>query len=152
MATTSKIIMCAAFIVALCMHVHAEDDRPFEGLRALVIWAQPSWGWDAAVYGALEERGFDVTHATVEAIDRPDFRQRFDIVATNIQRSFSGSQVKALNDFISQGGALYGTWGGPMSCPQLKQTCKVAGTKSVRIMSIKLLGNTIRDFEEARHS
>lgn len=120
----------------------AGDERPFEGLRALVIEPENFWGWDAMVFGALEERGFEMTYAKPEALEKAGETSHYDLIATDIRRGFSSAQVEALKEFLSSGGALYGSWGGPMGTPALLQACHVGQAKSVRIMELKLLGGT----------
>ena len=45
----------------------ARHRRPFEGFKALVVEPEAFWGWDAVVFGAPQERHFDVTYAKPEA-------------------------------------------------------------------------------------
>lgn len=119
------------------------DERPFEGLKALVLEPENFWGWDAAIFGALEERGFDVTYAKPEVLERFDVLSRHDLVASNIKRSFTPAQVANLEKFVAQGGALYGTWGGPMGASDLlREVCHVARTASVRISGMDLVEDT----------
>lgn len=115
----------------------------FEGLKALVIEPENFWGWDAAVFSALHERRFDVVYAKPEALEDYAFLSQFDIVASNIRRSFSTTQVENLKKFIANGGAFYGSWGGPMATPDLLKVCKVARTRSVRITGMTLLDSPI---------
>lgn len=117
--------------------------RPFEGLRALVVEPENFWGWDAAVFGALQERGFDVTYAKPEAVEDAAALSQYDIVASNIKRSFSPAQSANLKRFVAEGGALYGSWGGPMGNGDLlRDVCRVASTRSVRIAGMSLLPDT----------
>jgi len=54
-------------------------------------------------------------------------------------RSFTPGQVENLKRFIAEGGAFYGSWGGPMSTPALLQVCHVATTRSAHISGMTLL-------------
>jgi len=86
------------------------DDPPyggFEGLRALVVEPESFWGWDAAVFGALAERHFDVRYVKAEALEDFAFLSRFD-------SCFAAKQESNLKRYVAEGGALYGSWGGPM--------------------------------------
>jgi hypothetical protein len=118
--------------------VGVPDRRPFEGLKALVVEPENFWGSDAVVFGALEERGFDVTYAKAEALEDFGFLAQFDLVASNIKRVFTPKQVESLKRFVAEGGALYGSWGGPMFTPDLLNVCHVASTRSVRITGMNL--------------
>lgn len=118
--------------------VTVSDRRPFEGLKALVIEPESFWGWDALTYGSLEERGFDVTYAKPEALEDDSFLAQFDLVASNITRIFTSQQVAGLKRFVTAGGSLYGSWGGPMFTSDLLSFCHVASTKSVRISGMTL--------------
>jgi len=122
---------------------HKQTSTRFDGLKALVIEPENFWGWDAAVFGALHERRFDVVYAKPEALEDYAFLSQFDIVASNIRRSFNASQVENLERFIADGGAFYGSWGGPMATPELLKVCKVASTRSVRITGMTLLDSPI---------
>lgn len=115
----------------------------FSGLRALVVEPENFWGWDAAVFGALHERHFDVAYAKPEAIEDFNFLAQFDIVASNIRRKFTPQQVENLKRFIADGGAFYGSWGGPMATLELLRICKVTSTRSVRITGMTLLDSPI---------
>jgi len=114
------------------------DRRPFEGLKALVVEPENFWGWDAVAFGALDERGFNVTYTKPEALEDSGFLSQFDLVASNIKRVFTPKQVESLNRFVAEGGALYGSWGGPMFTPDLLNVCRVASSKSVRITGMTL--------------
>lgn len=120
----------------------SEGDRPFEGLRALVIQPENFWGWDSAVFGALEERGFETDYGPPERLERPEELARYHLVAANIRRTFTPAQVQALMEFVDKGGAFYGSWGGPMGTPALLSFCRVRRAASVRIPEMTLVGNT----------
>lgn len=121
----------------------------FDGFKALVIEPENFWGWDAAVFGALHERGFDIIYARPETLEEYAFLLQFDLVASNIRRKFTATQVENLRRFIAEGGAFYGSWGGPMATPELLKVCKVANTRSVRITGMILLDSPIsRGIEE----
>ncbi len=134
-------VMLAAMLMA-CGGPGAADARPFEGLRALVVEPENYWGWDAAIFGALQERGFEVTYGSIIGADAP-FLSQFDLVATNIKRSFVPVRVPKLREYVAAGGALYGSWGGPMGNSELlRDVCRVASTRSVRIAGMSLLPDT----------
>ncbi len=96
------------------------------------------WGWDAVAFGALEERGFDVTYAKAETLEDFHALSQFDLVASNIKRTFAPKQVEGLKRFVAEGGAFYGSWGGPMFTLDLLRICHVASTESVRITGMTL--------------
>jgi hypothetical protein len=119
------------------------EARPFEGLQALVLEPENFWGWDAAIFGALQERGFDVKYVKPEVLDDFPSLQQYDLVASNIKRSFTAAQAANLKKFVAQGGALYGSWGGPMGASDLaRDVCHVARTASVRIVGMSLVQGT----------
>jgi len=112
-------------------------ERPFEGLRAFVVEPENSWGWDSAIFGALEERSFEVAYGTL-----PEFPAlaSYDLVALSIKRNLTVAEAANLTRYVSQGGAVYGSWGGPFGTPRfLGKVCKVAGVKSVRLRHMILL-------------
>lgn len=117
-------------------------ERPFEGLKALVVEPESFWTWDSAIFGALDERGFEVDYGAV-----PDDRAalaRYDLVALDIKRSLTAKEAEDLEKYVSDGGAVYGSWGGPMGTPGLlNRVCKVGATKSVRIRRINLLSSPL---------
>jgi len=117
----------------------AADVSPFEGLAALVIAPENRWDWDAAIYGALAEHGFNVTYAAPGAL--PPLAG-FDLVATDSRRAFPDADVEKLSAFVSAGGALYGSWGGPFGTPGLLRFCRVRGVKSVKAKEISLVPGT----------
>jgi len=119
------------------------EQRPFEGLRALVVEPESFWGWDAAVFGALQQRHFDVRYVKAEDLEDFGFLSQQDLVATNIKRKFTAAQAANLKRYISEGGALYGSWGGPMETGDLlREVCHVGQTRSVRIAGMRLLDDT----------
>ncbi|HUT35564.1 MAG TPA: hypothetical protein VNE39_18895 [Planctomycetota bacterium] len=131
------------WIMAVVVATGAAHAGTFEGLRALVVEPENFWGWDAAVYGALQERGFDVTYAKPDTVEDAAALSQFDLVATSIKRSFTPAQAANLRKFVQAGGALYGSWGGPMGNGELlRDVCRVASTRSVRIAGMSLLPDT----------
>jgi len=134
-----KAMLMVTFLFLLLLPSPGKESKPFEGYRALVVEPENFWGWDAAIFGALQERGLEVVYAKPEALKDFGFLSQFDLVATNIRRYFAPKQVKNLEKFLSRGGALYGSWGGPMFTPRLLRICQVARTKSVWIDGFVLL-------------
>ena len=119
------------------------EERRFEGLRALVIEPENYWGWDAAIFGALQERYLDVTYAKADVLEDLAALSRYDLVASNIRRSFTPAQVASLKRFVMEGGAFYASWGGPMGAADLlREVCHVGGSRSVRIAGMSLIENT----------
>ena len=126
--------------LALCGAVRVEGgDRPFAGLRVLLVRPENSWGWDSALLGALEYRGIDVTWGEPAALEDAKALEQYDIVATTIKRCFTSSQVKGLTAYVRGGGSLYGSWGGAMGCPELLRFCGVERTWSVYIKELAML-------------
>ncbi len=117
-------------------------ERPFEGLRALVVEPENFWSWDTAIFGALEERGFDVSYGAIPG-DQTSLA-RYDLVALNIKRSLTAKESEDLERYVSEGGAVYGSWGGPMESPSFMQkVCRAGATKSLRIRRINLLDSPV---------
>lgn len=116
----------------------ATSARRFEGFTALVAAPENSWTWDAAIFGALEERGFEVTFGgTLADLAR---LSRYDLVALSIKRRATPAEADALKKYVAQGGAVYGSWGGPMASPGfLQEVCRVGATRSVRLTQMSLL-------------
>lgn len=143
-----RIMATVAAISSICLAAVGQAERvaeeaegtPWEGFRALVVEPENFWGWDATVFGALQERGFDVTYAPPEVLEDRTALSSYDLVASNIRRVFTPDQVANLKEYVAQGGTLYGSWGGPMGTPQLlREVCHVAATQSVRITGLTLL-------------
>ena len=64
-STAIMLAIATGFLTA----ASADEARPFGGFRALVVAPGQVWQeWDSAIYGALEERGFEVTYV----LDLPD--------------------------------------------------------------------------------
>lgn len=118
--------------------------RPFEGFRALVVEPENFWGWDSAILGALEDRGFEVAYGSIPE----DSRQlsRYDLVGLSIKRRLTDTQAHNLKEYVAEGGAVYGSWGGPMATPGfLREVCKVGATRGVRIKEIALLKSPLTE-------
>lgn len=114
------------------------EARPFEGLIALVVEPENSWGWDSPIFGALQERGFRVTFGRIP--DEPGALARYDLVALSIKRQLTDGEAQRLEAYVAEGGAVYGSWGGPMAAPGfMRDVCKVARTRSLRLKRIALL-------------
>ena len=121
-----------------CQGMVQADVRPFRGFKALVVEPENSWTWDSAIFGALEERGFEVTFGRIP--DDPALRRRYDLVALSIKRNLPATDVDNLEKYVADGGAVYGSWGGPMASPSfLRKVCKVGRTTSLRLRQIVVL-------------
>ena len=142
---------CLALATAWCPQAWAADrplgpttapsgrSRPFEGLRALVVEPENSWTWDSAVFGALAERGFEVAYGAIPT-DLAALRQ-FDLVALSIRRGLSAAEDRALRTYVAEGGAVYGSWGGPFGSPGFhRDVCRVGGFRSLRFQP-RILGD-----------
>ncbi len=130
-----------AIVLALCAAgVSARDQgaAPFLGFRALVVEPENSWGWDTAILSALKEEGFDVTYGRIP-VD-PASLDRYALVALSIKRHLTDAEAGALERYVAEGGAVYGSWGGPMGAPGfLEDVCKVGRARSVWIKELVLL-------------
>ena len=135
--------LCASlfmFTVVLCgAATERAEDMRFAGTRVLLVRPENSWGWDSALLGALEYRGIDVTWGEPSALEDTKALEQFDFVATTIKRSFTPRQVKGLTAYVEAGGSLYGSWGGPMGCPELLKFCGAERTWSVYIKELTML-------------
>jgi hypothetical protein len=164
MSAAGLILLSALLTVAVGSHVGLAgsteeptegraEERPFEGLKALVLEPENFWGWDAAIFGALQERGFEVGYVKPEVLDDFSVLSQHDLVASNIKRSFTTAQVANLKKFVAEGGAMYGSWGGPMGASDLlRDVCHVGRTASVRITGMSLLQDTplVKGISETR--
>ena len=164
MSAARLILLSALLTVAVGSHVGLAgsteeptegraEERPFEGLKALVLEPENFWGWDAAIFGALQERGFEVGYVKPEVLDDFSVLSQHDLVASNIKRSFTTAQVANLKKFVAEGGAMYGSWGGPMGASDLlRDVCHVGRTASVRITGMSLLQDTplVKGISETR--
>jgi len=128
----------AAWLLATLLVTAGGAVGPYEGFRALVVQPEHSWGWDSAVFGALQERGFDTDYGPLP-LDAAVL-SRYDLVALSIRRRLGEAEAGALERYVADGGAVYGSWGGPMGSPQfLRRVCHVRATRSLRIGRIRLL-------------
>ena len=129
-----------ALVLGLCGAAHSRGgDMPFTGVRVLLVEPENSWGWDSALLGALEYRGIDVTWGEPAALEDEKGLAQYDLVATTIKRCFTPSQVKGLTAYVQAGGSLYGSWGGPMGCPELLRSCGIERAWSVYINELTML-------------
>jgi hypothetical protein len=158
---SSRILAFSVLLLIVLASVPAwareTDSMAFLGLRALVV--RPDvlwWEWDAAIYGALEERGFDVTYGS--ALDDADAFSRYDLVALGTRRHLSPAEEVALKRYLSEGGAVYGSWGGPMEAPAfMQEVLKAKAPTSVYLTRVTLLegplveGMAERDLPLAEH-
>lgn len=126
------------------------DVGTFRGFRALVVEPENSWTWDSAIFGALEERAFEVSFGRIP--DDPAALRRYDLVALSIKRTLSATESENLERYVRDGGAIYGSWGGPMGSPAfLRNVCQVGGTKSLRLMQLVLLDSPLgRELSEEK--
>jgi hypothetical protein len=128
----------------------AVQGRPFEGFTALVAEPENSWTWDSAIFGALEERGFEVTYGRAPA-DVGALR-RYDLVALSIKRNLTAAEDDAVRKYVAEGGAVYGSWGGPFgSAGLMREVCRVGSFRSVRLTRMVLAkGPLARGISEHR--
>lgn len=109
------------------------------GATALVIQPENSFnGYDFTIFAALLRRGFEVTHGQPEDLADTAKLAPYDLVVTNLKRSFTPPQVSGLKAYVAAGGAMYGNWGGPMGCPELLAVCGVRNARSVYIRELTL--------------
>lgn len=110
----------------------AGQEDPCLGYRALVIRPDaPLRSYDTVVQSELLRLGMDVTCADADLLARPEALAAFDLVAGNTVRRYTPEQVAGLKAYLVQGGAFYGSWGGPMECPELLALCGVRRAQSV---------------------
>ncbi|NOZ20532.1 MAG: family 10 glycosylhydrolase [Planctomycetes bacterium] len=119
------------------------EELALAGVRVLLVKPENSWGWDSALLGELEHRGIEVTWGEPSMLENPKALALFDMIATSIKRRFTHEQVEGLKAYLSEGGSLYGSWGGPMGCPELLKVCGVKRTHSVRIKGMTLLDSPL---------
>ncbi len=136
---------CLVIVVAMCAlgaTARGQGVPPFLGLRALVVEPENSWGWDTAILSALKEKGFDVDYGPIPA--DPAALDRYALVALSIKRHLSDAEAGALKRFVAEGGAVYGSWGGPMGASGfLSEVCKVGQTRSVWIKELTVLDSPL---------
>jgi hypothetical protein len=117
----------------------APDSARFAGATALLIQPENSYnGYDFSIQAALMRRGFVVTSGQPADLADAARLQAYDLVVTNIKRSFTPAQVAGLKAYLAAGGALYANWGGPMGCPELLQVCGVKSARSVYLHELTL--------------
>ena len=130
-----------AVAIAAASSACAEEDNRMQFLGFTALVAQPDvvWEeWDVAIFGALEERGFEVAYG--RPLDDAKALLGYDLVALNIRRGLAPEEASALESYVAQGGAVYGSWGGPMGASDfLRQVCKVGATRSIRTDRLTLL-------------
>lgn len=138
MTARAWLMVIIVFAVLQTVAAQAADVRQFDGFRALVVEPEHSWGWVCAILCALEEKGFEVTYGRIP--EDPAALARYALVALNIKRHLTDAEARSLQQYVADGGAVYGSWGGPMGTPRfLTEVCKVGRTKSVWIKQIVLL-------------
>ena len=116
------------------------DSALFAGYRALVVRPENSYyDYDSVIQSELLRRGVEVVWGEPENLADPEALKQYDLVATNIKRSFAPEQVAGLKAYLAAGGALYGSWGGPMGCAELLEFCGLRNARSVYIKEITVL-------------
>ena len=134
----SIILMAVAFLAAVSLAV-AAPPVSLAGAAALVIQPENSFnGYDFTIYAALIRRGLDVTQGQPDDLADAAKLKPYDLVVTNLKRSFTPEQVAGLKAYVAAGGAMYGNWGGPMGCPALLAACGVKNARSVYIRELTL--------------
>jgi hypothetical protein len=132
-------------VLATALAAAADEPMPggagFAGFRALVIAPAEVWQeWDSAVFGALEERGFEVDYARDPG--PAEDLAKYDLVALNAERRLTAEQQDGLAAYVRDGGALYVGWdqpyawgrgAGPGAPDLLRQACAVAGAQSCAV-------------------
>lgn len=121
------------------------EDLRLTGTRVLLVRPENSWGWDSALLGALKYKGMDVIWGEPSMLEDAAGLAQFDLVATSIKRCFTPAQAEGLTAYVQAGGSLYGSWGGPMGCPQLLGVCGVQRTWSVYIKEMTMLDGPLSE-------
>ncbi len=82
---------------------------------ALLVRPEQPWAvyQFAALPKALEGAEVPCTIASETALDDPALLAKHSLVALSIRRVLSAAQMANLKDYVSRGGALYASWGGP---------------------------------------
>ncbi|MEI8037214.1 MAG: hypothetical protein WCJ14_02385 [Verrucomicrobiota bacterium] len=124
---------------------HGEYKSPFAGLRALVVVPGNSDSDGGVTYGALHQLGMDVVRGEPATLVDAKALGQYNLVATNTLRAFTPAQVAGLKAYLAGGGALYGTWGGPMNCPELLRLCGASAARSVYIRELTLLDSPLTE-------
>ncbi|MCC7491773.1 MAG: hypothetical protein IT204_05475 [Fimbriimonadaceae bacterium] len=102
------------------------------GATALVVKPENSYNsYDFTIAAALLSRGWTVTDGPPDELTDPARLARYDLVVTNLKRSFTPAQVAGLTAYVTAGGGWYGNWGGPMACPELLALCGLRRARSV---------------------
>jgi hypothetical protein len=131
-----SVALAAALVVASRL---AAAPVSLAGATALVVQPENSYnGYDFTIYAALMRRGFDVTQGRPDDLVDAAKLEAFDLVVTDLKRSFTPEQVAGLKAYVAAGGAMYGNWGGPMGCPALLALSGVKNARSVYIRELTL--------------
>lgn len=132
------VLMALAVLGAPGLAVSAPADS-LVGATALVIQPENSYnGYDFTIYAALMRRGFEVTQGQPDDLADAAKLAAYDLVVTNLKRSFTPEQAAGLKAYVAAGGATYGNWGGPMACSELLAACGVRNAHSVYINELTL--------------
>lgn len=141
----SIILLAAALATAAGLGSAADAAPPpadathFAGATALVIQPENSFNsYDFTITAALMRRGFEVTPGLPADLTDAVKLAPYDIVVTNLKRSFTPEQVAGLKAYVAAGGGMYGNWGGPMGCAELLAACGVKNARSVYIHELTL--------------
>ena len=136
---SARIVLMALALLAAPGLALAGPAVSLAGATALVIQPENSFnGYDSTIYAALMRRGIDVTQGQPDDLADAARLTPYDLVVTDLKRSFTPEQVAGLKAYLAAGGAMYGNWGGPMGCPALLEACGVRNARSVYIDSLTL--------------
>jgi hypothetical protein len=132
-------------VTALLVHARPALSRTgpgYQGYRALVVEPENFWGWDTAVLAAVQGAGFQVDYGPIP--ESAEDLAQYELVALTIKRRLTPEQQGLLGDYVRGGGAVYGSWGGPMGTPSfLREVCGVASSRSVRLSGFELLDSPL---------
>ena len=119
----------AAILVTFSFHLlgglaSGQDKPPNPGGSGALL-VKPEQPWSGFAFAALprpfEAQEMPYTIATDAALDDPAQLARYDIVALSIRRALTAKQIANLKEYVSRGGALYASWGGPYGNEEARQ-------------------------------
>jgi len=119
----------AACLIVSCMLWGVElasgqpEPRIIGGAGALLVRPEQPWAssFVAALPRPFEAQEMPYTIATDAALDDPAQLAKYDIVALSIRRVLTAKQIANLKEYVSRGGALYASWGGPYGNEEARQ-------------------------------